>query len=235
MTDVTSLLARTPDAPEFVWVRSALLSGPECVEWTDGRSALLYDDLEASVLGRPPRERLLAYLERLPRGTEVVMGLEDAKALGPLPGWCEEVAVVHVQHGPSPTPPVIRGQVRIFETGEPLDLSHLPKDMFEEFTRARASSPLAVAFAEGQPVSFSYSGSETETWWDVSIDTLEPWRKQGYAAATAHALIEHMRARGKRAVWAAVETNLASLKLAARLGFTPVARVVSIWREEDWP
>ncbi|MCP3136228.1 GNAT family N-acetyltransferase [Pyxidicoccus xibeiensis] len=233
MSDASTLLAALPDVPELVWARGALLSGSGSVEWTDGRSALLYENLEACVVGRPPRARLLAYLERLPQGTEVVMGLEDARALGPLPGWREEVAVVHVQQGPPPAPPVIRGEVRILEADAPLDLRHLPVDFVSELTRARVSSPLAVAFTEGLAVAFSYSGSETETWWDVSIDTHEPFRRQGYAAATAHALIEHMRTRSKRAVWAALESNIASLELAARLGFTPVARVASISRAED--
>jgi RimJ/RimL family protein N-acetyltransferase len=60
---------------------------------------------------------------------------------------------------------------------------------------------------------------------------VEAWRRRGYASAAAHVLMGSMRARGKRAVWAAFESNTASLQLAARLGFTPVARVVSLFRE----
>lgn len=232
MFDPTPLLARIPDAPDHVWARGALLgAGADAIEWSDGRSALLNDDGEACVVGQPPRPQLLAFLERLRPGTEVVLSLEDARALGPVPGWGEEVAVVHVQHGPPPPPPVIQGEARVLDAGEPLDLSHLPEALARELTHAREFSPLGVAFAGGLPVSFSYSGTETETWWDVSIDTVEAWRRRGYAAAAAHALIEYMRARGKRAVWAAFESNTASLQLAARLGFSPVGRVAALFRE----
>ncbi|MCY1017364.1 GNAT family N-acetyltransferase [Pyxidicoccus sp. MSG2] len=233
MFDPAPLLARLPDVPDRVWARGALLdAGASAIEWSDGRSALLNDDGEACIVGRPPRPQLLAFLERLAPGTEVVLSLEDARALGPVPGWGEEVAVVHVQHDPPPTPPVIRGTARVLEADEPLNLGHLPDDLARELTHARASSPLGVAFTEeGLSVAFSYAGSTTETWWDVSIDTVEAWRRQGYASAAAHVLIESMRARGKRAVWAAFESNTASLQLAARLGFTPVARVVSLFRE----
>jgi GNAT superfamily N-acetyltransferase len=232
MFDPKPLLARIPDAPEWVWARGALLgAGASGIDWSDGRSALLNDDGEACVVGQPPRPQLLSFLERLPPGTEVVLSLENARALGPVPGWGEELAVVHVQRGPPPAPPVIQGEVRVLAAGEPLDLRHLEAELAKELAHARASSPLAVAFADGLPVAFSYSGSQTETWWDVSIDTLEAWRRRGYASAAAHALIEHMRARGKRAVWAAFESNTASLQLATRLGFTPVTRVVSLFRE----
>ena len=232
MFDPKPLLTRIPDAPEWVWARGTLLSaGASGIDWTDGGSALLKEGGEACIVGQPPRPQLLSFLGRLPPETEVVLSLEDARAMGPVPGWSEELAVVHVQHGAPLKPPAIRGEVRILEADEPLDLSHVPEEMVREFEHARHASPLAVAFAEGLPVAFSYAGSQTETWWDVSIDTLEAWRRQGYAAATAHALIEHMRARGKRAVWAAFESNTASLQLAARLGFTPVTRVAALFRE----
>ncbi len=42
-----------------------------------------------------------------------------------------------------------------------------------------AYSPIAAAFADERPVSFCYSGWETETHWDVSIDTLDGYRRRG--------------------------------------------------------
>lgn len=232
MFDPTPLLARIPDAPEHVWPRGALLSGgANAIEWTDGRSALLNDDGEACIVGQPPRPQLLAFLERLSPGTEVVLSAEDARALGSVPGWDVEPVVVLVQRGPPLPAPVIRGEVRLLDTLDSLDLGHLPGDLSQELANAPGTSPFSVAFADGLPVSFCYSGSQTETWWDVSIDTVEAWRQQGYASAVAHALIEHLRASGRRAVWAAFESNTASLRLAARLGFSPVARAVSLFRE----
>ena len=38
-----------------------------------------------------------------------------------------------------------------------------------------------AAFDGDVAVSFCYAGWETETWWDVSIDTLPLWRARGFA------------------------------------------------------
>jgi predicted GNAT family acetyltransferase len=76
--------------------------------------------------------------------------------------------------------------------------------------------------ADGRPVSFCYAADETEGLWDISIDTLEPYRRQGYAARCVSYMIYEIRRRGKEPVWAAEETNLPSMRLAAKLGFVLV-------------
>lgn len=79
--------------------------------------------------------------------------------------------------------------------------------------------PVVAVFAGALPVAFAYVASETETLWDVSIDTLPSHRRRGYAAAAALHLMRVMRARGKTAVWGALDDNPASANLARRLGF----------------
>jgi GNAT superfamily N-acetyltransferase len=79
---------------------------------------------------------------------------------------------------------------------------------------------------EQLPVSFCYGGSQTESLWDISIDTLAEYRNRGYAALCVAFLIEDFRRRGLEPVWGAVESNIPSMKLAAKLGFTPVDRLV---------
>ena len=80
---------------------------------------------------------------------------------------------------------------------------------------------IAASFDDDRPVAFCYA-DETEGLWDISIDTLESHRRQGHAARCVAYMIDHMRRRGKVPVWAAEETNLPSLRLAAKLGFVPV-------------
>jgi predicted GNAT family acetyltransferase len=58
--------------------------------------------------------------------------------------------------------------------------------------------------------------------WDISIDTLERYRRQGYAARCVSYMVDEMRRRGKEPVWAAEDTNAPSMRLAAKLGFVPV-------------
>ena len=75
-------------------------------------------------------------------------------------------------------------------------------------------------------MSFCYSGWETESHWDVSIDTLEAYRRRGLGAAACVCLIRHFARLGKTAVWGSLESNPASIALAHKLGFTPVDRLV---------
>jgi RimJ/RimL family protein N-acetyltransferase len=79
--------------------------------------------------------------------------------------------------------------------------------------------PMAAAWAGRLPVAFCYPVWQTERWWDVSIDTLETHRRQGYAQRAARALVRHLRSAGRAPVWGALEGNPASRALAARLGF----------------
>jgi hypothetical protein len=83
-----------------------------------------------------------------------------------------------------------------------------------------------AAFVGEVPVSFCYVASETEGLWDVAIDTLEEHRRRGHAAQCVSFLIRHMRhTAGKEPVWGAVEANVPSMSLAAKLDFVPVDRV----------
>ena len=70
------------------------------------------------------------------------------------------------------------------------------------------------------------TGSETEGLWDISIDTLEEYRNKGYAAEAVTYLIKYFNRRGKRPIWGAEEANVASMRLAAKLGFVVVDRIL---------
>ena len=51
-------------------------------------------------------------------------------------------------------------------------------------------------------------------------------REEDYFRRKDRELIERMRERGKEPVWGAEDTNVASLRLAAKMGFVPVDRLV---------
>jgi GNAT acetyltransferase-like protein len=90
---------------------------------------------------------------------------------------------------------------------------------------SRVTVPMAAVWADGRPVSFCYPVWQTETRWDVSIETLVPYRRLGLAARGARTLIRYMRGTGRAPVWGALETNTASRTLAARLGFLEAAGI----------
>jgi GNAT superfamily N-acetyltransferase len=115
--------------------------------------------------------------------------------------------------------------VRVLTSDEGDMLKHVPRELREELEQALTFATIVVAFHQELPVAFCYAGWETETLWDVSIDTLASWRRQGYGTAAARELMTIMRSRGKRAVWAALDTNRPSLGVAVNLGFDAVAKL----------
>jgi GNAT superfamily N-acetyltransferase len=97
-------------------------------------------------------------------------------------------------------------------------------------THAREMAPVAIASVDDLPVSFCYPVWRTESLWDVSIDTIEQQRRRGLAAHVVRAMIADLRQQGLQPIWGALESNGASLRLAARLGFVPVDEAVVISR-----
>jgi hypothetical protein len=226
---MTDVLGALPDEPACIEARAMLLSGRGHVIWRDRQAVVLHapDERLATILGPFRWTAIDAVLAGLGE-VEVVARESEFLLAGPLPaGWAAERAVVHAE-GEQLAVHRLGRAVTLFTTSDPPDLRHLPFDLRQELEAALAFSPVAAALDGDVPVSFCYAGWETDSWWDVSIDTLVPWRNRGYAAAASLALMTYMRGRGKRAVWAALESNVPSLCVARRLGFRPVARLMVV-------
>jgi GNAT superfamily N-acetyltransferase len=142
--------------------------------------------------------------------------------------WSGEPAVMHLLPSPerrllahsSPSHPVLR----LLSLDDPLE--HLPPGLRHEMTHARLLGPVGAAFVDEVPVSFCYPVWTTESLWDLSIDTLESHRRQSLAAAVVGFMVDEMRREGREPVWGALASNAPSLRLAAKLGFAPVDRIV---------
>jgi GNAT superfamily N-acetyltransferase len=138
--------------------------------------------------------------------------------------------------------------VSVFTRADAPSLAHLSDDLRHELTDALEGHPtarfvpgalpprdaidasprlvpIAAAWADGLPVAFCHPVLETETLWDVSVDTAEDYRGRGLAGRAARAMIRHLRHAGKAPVWGALESNLPSLHVARRLGFVPAGRL----------
>jgi predicted GNAT family acetyltransferase len=98
----------------------------------------------------------------------------------------------------------------------------IDSELLEELQSAAEYTLIAATFVEQRPISFCYAASETESLWDISIDTLPDYRRQGYAGLCVAHMIAHMAGHGKQPIWAAVEENPASWQLAQKLGFVPM-------------
>ncbi len=180
-----------------------------------------------AVVGRPAQEAVReAVLRNRNMGVVMCQFESSDHVAAALPDWIASPATLHLLGDTPHFPDVPEGMIRFLSGSEVASLTGLPLSLKSELDTAIRRSSIAATIVYGSPVSFCYAGSVTETLWDIPIDTLEGHRRRGYAALCAAYMVDHMREQGKKPVWGAEESNLPSLRLAARLGFVPVDRVV---------
>ena len=220
------LLAILPDVPRWVELRSLLRVGRgEVLGFRDNPLACAVADPAfgaAFVVGKPAEEAIGEALALAgPHGTLMTPAENCVWVSGALPELEVERAILH-QLVQLPVLPTLRtGEVRHLAPGE-LETLPVPPLLQSELRVAEAAgTPIAAALAGDTPVAFCYAGSVTESLWDISIDTLAPWRRRGYATRAARFEIERFATLGLRPVWGAVESNVASRGLAQSLGFIP--------------
>lgn len=247
MTDLAARLARDlPDVPRWIDARAMLLSGHARVFGVaaidEGFAVRLLHGAQSAVavVGRPPADAIRDAIHGTTTMTPIVVHTENADyvervladlAASMADGWTRERAILHrltagasEREPASSTPTPSDAIVRLLTADDPLD--HLPDGLRFEITHAREVAPVAAVFDGHRAVSMCYPCWRTEHLWDVSIDTLESHRRRGLAAYAVQYMIDVMRRDGREPVWGAVESNDPSLRLAARLGFTPVDEAV---------
>ncbi|MGB5175271.1 MAG: GNAT family N-acetyltransferase [Thermoanaerobaculia bacterium] len=112
-----------------------------------------------------------------------------------------------------------------------LTFDHVPATTRHEYILDWVSRrPMTVAIVDSLPVTFCYAAFTTDTLWDVSIETIKPYRRHGLAAACFLTLARHMAEQGLIPAWGAMEDNPGSLGLAAKLGFERDAEI-DAWYE----
>ena len=122
---------------------------------------------------------------------------------------------------------LFRTDVRVVTQASLARAEGLPAKLREELERALLRWLVVAAHTEfGQLASFCYAAAPTETLWAVAVETLEAHRRHGHAAQEVKFLVGHMGQQRRRPVWAALESNAASLALAKKLGFRRVDTVV---------
>jgi GNAT superfamily N-acetyltransferase len=254
-TLVQRALIRVPDLPHWIDTRGMLLSGRALVRAragsdpaTDPFIAIVPDAALASIVGAPADGDIVAAIESLAGDVNVLCQIEDAAAAArALPRWQRRTAVIHTLPKSVTWDAETDKETRVFTRQNAPRFDHVPdalrrelRDALEGRTisrfvpgavpdipphRAAAGIPMAAAWADGRPVAFCYPVWQTESWWDVSIETLEQYRGKGLAARAARTMIRDMRHHGRAPVWGALDTNAASRALAARLGFREAARI----------
>jgi GNAT superfamily N-acetyltransferase len=141
-----------------------------------------------------------------------------------LPGWRHTGIALHRWNGSLEPPELFENlEIMLLSRGlrsARLSLAKLPESSRRELSLEWvARRPAAVAVAGTSVVSICWAAFTTETLWDVAIETIEPFRRRGLAAACFLELAAYMKEDALSPAWAATEDNRASLHLAARLGF----------------
>jgi len=236
-----------PDVPRWVETRGMLLAGRGRVVGIEPASpgtaatpagAVLQPDTRLGVVIGRPGAAMIREVARL--ADDLLAAPEDAAwVAGALPEWTSEPATLHVlpsSGGPTLLPDPPGANVRLLEPGELDAIPGLPAELRDDLAiETRAGTPIAAEWVGALPVAFCYAGSVTDTWWDASIDTLEPYRHQGHASRCVAYMIRRYAQAEKRPVWGAVASNEASVRLAAKLGFEPVDSLVVFSRGINRP
>jgi GNAT superfamily N-acetyltransferase len=233
------LLPFIPDEPGWIDTRGLLRGGRCRIVGSDtdesGRPdcfAISEEFPFAGVVGRPPRESVLALVASSPR-IELLAQEESREWIASLlPDWTVEPAHIHtlspeVEAAIASTAPVSgdgRRGAYLWPAGSDPPIDHLHAELRDEVRTVVRRSPVASWLEEGRPVAICLAAVETERYWDVSVETLEPYRGRGLAGTCFGLLAARMVKRGRRAVWGAHASNRASLRAAAKLGFDEVAR-----------
>lgn len=75
------------------------------------------------------------------------------------------------------------------------------------------------AFVDGQLAAVAYSALVGQTYEDIGVVTIPKFQRQGLSTACACAVCRDVRARGHEPVWETSTDNIASLRVAEKLGF----------------
>ena len=90
---------------------------------------------------------------------------------------------------------------------------------------------VAGAVVDGRIVSTAQTAAITEHYADIGVATDEQWRGRGFATAAASIVARRIQQTGRTPVWSCGEDNLASLRVAQKLGFKEVSRLTYVFRQ----
>lgn len=226
MTDdrlLDKLLDLVPDEAWLVDTRGVLRERPEVFGDAAGFVAVRDGGWLLVAFGSPDRDCFERALELArPRADLVATGDAAVRARHYL-GDDGETAFVHALGAAGLARGLDAPPATLLSPRDSVDA--FPDEIVREVEEARGAFPVGVTMAGAEVVSVCYPVLTTERYWDISIETLPAYRREGRAAAAFLRLEREMRPTGLEPVWGAVESNEASLALAAKLGFERVGEV----------
>ncbi|MGC2289571.1 MAG: GNAT family N-acetyltransferase [Thermoplasmata archaeon] len=92
---------------------------------------------------------------------------------------------------------------------------------YRTFDEMVTTGVVAAAIVEDRPVSVALVSAANGRYADVGVHTLAPYRRQGFSSAAASLVATEVRARGLVPIWSTGSNNLASQRVAVKVGFQP--------------
>ncbi len=222
------LLERWPDSPRLVEARSLILRG-DAEAWSSdpemahGVLASQVDPL-AVAWGTPAEQDLDAALLTSFPGVQLLVPSDSLVHLQRLlPDWETERATLFTAPAdvlatlaePRAPEGVHLAPIRAAELAACDELDDVLR---ADLLHAAARTTVLAAWLDHRPAAFCYAGAVSDSWWDVSLDTLPGYRRRGLAEVLFRHLTAIERQRDRAPVWGAVDSNLASRALAQKLG-----------------
>ncbi len=226
--DFQKLASTLPDNQLLLDTRGSLLSRSCELFGLTKESFVIrrFDTPLICVIGKPAISAIQEAVSKSVAEVEVLTYRESVAHVGSaLSEWQEEAAIIHEFSNPHGMNEKIDQRVRLANENELSGLKDEFPELAKELLEALPFSPITAFFVENKPVSFCHSTCESETLWDVSIETLPGYQRKGFAECCARFMIQHMFEKGKEPSWGALKSNTASLNLAKKLGFVPVAEL----------
>ncbi len=99
---------------------------------------------------------------------------------------------------------------------------------FGGLSRLLLEGVVAGAVVDGQIVGTAQTSAVTDRYADIGVDTQEASRGRGFATAAASTVARRVQEQQKIPVWSCGEDNMASLRVAQKLGFEEVSRLTYV-------
>jgi len=101
----------------------------------------------------------------------------------------------------------------------------VPKDYWKTPEQLNDMAKAFSVMIDGKPVSTAFPSARHEDKLEIGIETVEKYRKMGFAEIICCALIEYCIKNGYEPIWACRLKNIGSYRLAEKLGFNPVLEI----------
>ena len=109
-----------------------------------------------------------------------------------------------------------------------LDAAGVDGDSFGDLSVLLTEGLVAAAVISGKIVATAQTGALTERYADIGVETDAEWSRRGFATVMASIVARRVQKAGRIPVWSCGEDNMASLRVAEKLGFQEVSRLTYV-------